>query len=764
MVSSTATPMSSRAERLDDEDTSSVSDYDSEWTQISGTEDEGESDFLPVAVHGDRPLSRAGSSVDGDVWEGFTDDAQSHPGDVTVEPIAMADVDDDTHQTDVVAATEDDLQINSVLNSALEGTLRSARARSVGGSLQSSMTESQSKLRLSFPDPLVRPEEVIQNPSPVASVSGEQFDSCSTDGDSSSFADIGAPSTSIVSETTDEVIQGDPAPPLPPLFSIVLYGSTASPKWRIAELVQKAILQREFQSFSTTKSRRIYHYEELQELTSVKPTHIQVIDRTTSGKSEETFEEITGPSLGIIILPANVPSDLPAHTLYLPLLNIEPLTFESGLASRHIAEDTANYTLKSLEIPKDELVDIYPSREDAILDIGELGSVDARTAAKAFSKLSLRKKSQKHLDVATLFGNGWHLFAFVAVILAIGVGVGVNSSFSRASVKGIPARNLSDSETRATTLESTMFPGSLKGNAVAIHQTSLHAVASVGSSSKTPSKTPVAEAPPAVNSPPAVKPSEGQDAQECACHTKQSSWAAGLKEKTELLVRAIPAVPMKLPESLVPMVITKSPNSLMVQEPKASSSSSPSSSKDEGSSSPGAGSSGSSSVSSQVYELLDMAVNVGKALLEVVSSDLRTLFDACDELLIAVARQVDLIRSQADKAQTLLKDEIVSRNKRASKNAKMIKEKGKQWLQREILEPAKVVVERTFDGAKQVHGDAVKKAKEKRIQEGHEGEEETTQRKEREGPRAEGEGRKRQGSLIIVRIRFFGDDGRFIQY
>ena len=257
-----------------------------------------------------------------------------------------------------------------------------------------------------------------------------------------------------------------------------------------------------------------------------------------------------------------------------------------------------------------------------------------------------------------------------------------------------------------------MFPGSLKENAVAIHQTSLHAVASVASSSKTPSKTPVAEVPPAVNSPAAVKPSEGQDAQDCACHTKQSSWAAGLKETTELLVRAIPAVPMKVPEALVPMVITKSPKSLMVPEPKASSSSS--SSKDEGSSSAGAGSSGSSSVSTQVYELLDMAVNVGKALLEVVSTDLRTLFDACDELLIAVARQVDLIRSQADKAQTRLKDEFVSRNKRASKNAKMIKEKGKEWLQREIFEPAKVVAGRTFEGAKQMHGDAVKKAKEKR--------------------------------------------------
>ena len=100
---------------------------------------------------------------------------------------------------------------------------------------------------------------------------------------------------------------------------------------------------------------------------------------------------------------------LPTHTLYLPVLNIEPLTFESGLASRHIAEDSANYTLDGLKIPKDDLVAIYPSKEDTILDIGELGSVDARTAAKAFAKLSLRKRSQKHTDVSTLFGNAWYI-------------------------------------------------------------------------------------------------------------------------------------------------------------------------------------------------------------------------------------------------------------------------------------------------------------------------------------------------------------------
>ncbi len=114
--------------------------------------------------------------------------------------------------------------------------------------------------------------------------------------------------------------------------------------------------------------------------------------------------------MGIIILPASVPSalrPLPNHTLYLPLLNREPLTFESGLVPRHVAEDTAKYSLKNLNIPEDKLVIVDPMRQETIIDIGDLGSVDARTAAKAFSRLALRKKMQKHSEVVTLFANGW---------------------------------------------------------------------------------------------------------------------------------------------------------------------------------------------------------------------------------------------------------------------------------------------------------------------------------------------------------------------
>ena len=70
-------PATTRLERFDDEtDSSSVSDYDSEWTQISGADE----DHPAAARRPWRPLSRAGtidgSVDDDDVWEGFIDGSE----------------------------------------------------------------------------------------------------------------------------------------------------------------------------------------------------------------------------------------------------------------------------------------------------------------------------------------------------------------------------------------------------------------------------------------------------------------------------------------------------------------------------------------------------------------------------------------------------------------------------------------------------------------------------------------------------------------
>ena len=81
--------MAARAERFEYEtDTSSLSDYDSEWTQISGTEDgfdgDGDSDFPPLSASSGRSVSPTGTvdgSVNGDVWEGLVDEMQRYPSD-----------------------------------------------------------------------------------------------------------------------------------------------------------------------------------------------------------------------------------------------------------------------------------------------------------------------------------------------------------------------------------------------------------------------------------------------------------------------------------------------------------------------------------------------------------------------------------------------------------------------------------------------------------------------------------------------------------
>ena len=63
--------MAARADRFEYEtDTSSLSDYDSEWTQVSGAEDD--SDFPPLSTASERSASPTGTvdgSINGDVWE-----------------------------------------------------------------------------------------------------------------------------------------------------------------------------------------------------------------------------------------------------------------------------------------------------------------------------------------------------------------------------------------------------------------------------------------------------------------------------------------------------------------------------------------------------------------------------------------------------------------------------------------------------------------------------------------------------------------------
>ena len=296
-------PPRTTTDRLEDEETSSLSDYDSEWTQVSGTEDD--SDYPPLTAGSDRPSSRA-DTVDGsiyeDVWEGFIDgasrpaihsDTEARPQDIDategVPPNAQS------LSTSVTSQASEDAMVNSGLESSLVGTLRASRNRSGSSSLHASLTESQSKLRLSFPDPLssredLDTESVIHDDSSPTSATEETCENVSVEDGTASFAEIEAPSTYITERGTDE--HANVSQLVPPsvhcVLSIFLYGSAASLRWQIAERVMFLALQLDVKTASLIDEGQsrcyLFDHISLDEKYSKgeQPIFIRLIDRTSN--------------------------------------------------------------------------------------------------------------------------------------------------------------------------------------------------------------------------------------------------------------------------------------------------------------------------------------------------------------------------------------------------------------------------------------------------------------------------------------------------
>ena len=300
MATTTSPPTFNRNDRFEDEtDTSSVSGYDSEWTQVSGTEDDG--DYPPLTTDSaDRRLSRRSTddTVDGDIWEGFVDENTHSSGNSEDEMLhdvvaTLSDVERleaEAQFDDAIAATHDQT-VNEALNSSVIGTLRASRARSLPQSLQSSLMDSQSsRLRLSFPDPLTR--AIVGNPTPYDQYESSQVntiilksetdteDDIALSRDSSNFTDIGNASTPHVSKLFDEGMAHPPTipPDVRPNLTLVLYGSASAPKWQIAERLIRLATGRSIRQLGELSNEHLYEIESDQ--LGDPSIFVQVLDRT----------------------------------------------------------------------------------------------------------------------------------------------------------------------------------------------------------------------------------------------------------------------------------------------------------------------------------------------------------------------------------------------------------------------------------------------------------------------------------------------------
>ncbi|KAL5486003.1 hypothetical protein ACEPAI_7047 [Sanghuangporus weigelae] len=451
--------MPPRTDRIEDEETSSLSDYDSEWTQVSGAEDD--SDYPPLSAVSDRPLSRADTfdgSIDGDLWEGFMDDIRrsasqssdrTHPSDVDIDATEEVPPDSEPLSEDVVSRTHEDETHDDALDSELIGTLTASRARSASASLRASLSESQSKLRLSFPDPLSSRElgaksDHEDTAAPTSSVE-EHCENTAADV-ISSFAEVNLPLTPSDSDPTDEmeatVLPISASAPCVLLLS--LYGSSSSSKWQIAERIMKLILRRTDNARSMVEDGafRDYYFDSsldaATDATNEQFISTRIFDRTSSltdAESPDIDDHV--PSVAILLLPSRLPAVLPKHKFYLPLLSLSSLDLGSeakiisSTFSEQVMLDSAHYTWKKLDLAREDVIILDRQRPHAIVDVSTLEAADSNSLIQAFS-IVLNKVGPEDTSVErggdSIFTNKWCTIALVATtLIAITIG-GIQAS------------------------------------------------------------------------------------------------------------------------------------------------------------------------------------------------------------------------------------------------------------------------------------------------------------------------------------------------
>ncbi|KAL5525791.1 hypothetical protein ACEPAG_7128 [Sanghuangporus baumii] len=702
--------MPPRTDRIEDEETSSLSDYDSEWTQVSGAEDD--SDYPPLSAVSDRPLSRADTfdgSIDGDLWEGLMDGIrrsasqssnQTHPSDVDIDATEEVPPDSDPLSEDVVSRTHEDDTDSCALDSELIGTLTASRARSASASLRASLSESQSKLRLSFPDPLSSRElgsksdheDTSASPSSV-----EEHCENTTADVVSSFAEVNLPLTPSDSNPPDEmeatVLPISASAPCVLLLS--LYGSSSSSKWQIAERIMKLIFRRTDNARSMVEdgSFRDYYFDSpldaSTDATNEKFIFVRVFDRTSSLTDAESpdFDDHV-PSVAILLLPSRLPAVLPNHNFYLPLLSLSSLDLgsESEIISSTFSEqvmlDSAHYTWKKLDLARENVIILDRQRPHAIVDASMLEAADSKSLIQAFSVV-LNKVGLEDTSVErgsdSFFTNKWYTIALVATtLIAITIG-GIQASRGPLWIPRTTGNTSSGLAVDATTsLEPAKTVVTLTPSAnhlVITTQSSPQSLAttiakttartSLSSSNRVSDASGLTDVSHGVVSTIPSSSITGTCASKTAsCHSKTRSWVDKLNLS---LGEYIPRDLIIRPVGTLGFVDKKD---LPYEKPHRSHFDAKS-----------FGGPVKSLSLRTVQNSLAVVSSKCKAIKEMAGKDMGVLHEAIDELLRSLGRQIDAAKDEMKDAKSVAQSSFSQRNARAKENALRLRRAGEHLIQ-----------------------------------------------------------------------------------
>lgn len=711
--------MSSPTYRIDDEDTSSLSDYDSEWTQVSGMEDD---DFPPLSAASDRSSSHTDivdGNLNGDVWEGLADGLHRISSRLSEIPSSVDDdatrelTSEDARSLGASVATkvnEDDDRVSVALNSSVVGTLRASRTRSASSSLHASLTESQSKLRLSFPDPLTSSKDEIVDESDPRPLLKDQnnIDDPYTSSVSSSFTDIEGPATLEASEKSDKSAVSTNYQPIPIyascILSIIIYGSASSSRWQIVDKVLSLVLQYRgpVPAFVEDGCSRRYYYEasvlRIPGASQGEQLFVRIIDRTACPSGTEFTDTDDGvPSLAIVLLPSSLPSCLPKHDYYLPLINPPSLNFgfstlsNESAFSESVVSDSAQYAWECLEVPHEKLIVLDPRRPNTIWDVTFFNDQEEEVLVTAFSVIfsggRTRTNISNNQEKQHAFVNKWYTLAIVAATaLAVAFGgIRVNKLSAETTISSDMSNiNLSTTNSIAVGSSSNidLLPISPIDSGITSANSALRSLATVAVKSLTTqssyTKSLIRDPPPVSTSDIGRSNSDhvlGTKESErsiCDCLRRPKAWLDRLdigfgdyvrkdlidRPTTALsLIGKSPVDNLKAPKQVARDDAKKSPMESTALSLRA------------------------------VHNSIAQFSSKSKSLLKSSRADIHTINEALDDLLLALGRQVDRAKAGMDKARAgaldvnyHMRHTLVSRNARARENARRIRRVGERFF------------------------------------------------------------------------------------
>ncbi|KAJ3014980.1 hypothetical protein NUW54_g1163 [Trametes sanguinea] len=278
---------------------------------------------------------------------------------------------------------EEEQKVKDALDQSMVSTLSGSRSNSLNGSVQTSVVHSRD-LRLSFPDPLTSPRAESLNPSYENISVPTDTDLSPSDGDTLQPSGLSRETTAA---SIDSAPGADPSTVEPTLevapgqlhdivdFCIVLYGASSEFKYRIVHALIEKLMSATGCGLSALPQMNVPHNIRML-MNGGRATHFifSIIDRTDSIVHEKPgpLALAKKPSLAVVFVPS-VLTQVPEHTLYLPVLTQDTFDEEDDLLESGDRLLDAEHQWDSLRIPKDKVISAaFVASKSAVVEEEEI--------------------------------------------------------------------------------------------------------------------------------------------------------------------------------------------------------------------------------------------------------------------------------------------------------------------------------------------------------------------------------------------------------